>query len=95
MADVAARTGNSTTTSSTSGGSGSGSGPGWGSRLVTFYHGVMAEMRKVTWPDRAQVRSATIAIIIFVMLLGLFITFLDFVLQGILIKMIPSLFAGR
>ena len=95
MADVAARTGNSTTTSGTTGGSGSGSGPGWGSRLVTFYHGVMAEMRKVTWPDRAQVRSATIAILIFVMLLALLITFMDFVLQGILIKMIPSLFAGR
>ena len=55
----------------------------------------MAEMRKVTWPDLPQVRSATIAIIIFVLLLGLFITLLDFVLQGILIKAIPSLFAGR
>ena len=61
----------------------------------TFYHGVMAEMRKVTWPDLPQVRSATIAIIIFVLLLGLVITLLDFVLQGILIKLIPSLFAGR
>ena len=70
-------------------------GPGIGSRLVAFYHGVMAEMRKVTWPDFPQVRSATIAIIIFVLLLGLFITILDFVLQGILIKAIPSLFAGR
>ena len=64
-------------------------------RLVAFYHGVMAEMRKVTWPDFPQVRSATIAIIIFVLVLGLFITILDFVLQGILIKAIPSLFAGR
>jgi preprotein translocase subunit SecE len=91
MADAVARTG----TSGGSGGAGSNNGPGMGGRLVTFYHGVMAEMRKVTWPDRAQVRSATIAIIIFVMLLGLFITVLDFVLQGILIKMIPSLFAGR
>jgi preprotein translocase subunit SecE len=70
-------------------------GPGIGTRLVAFYHGVMAEMRKVTWPDFPQVRSATIAIIIFVLLLGLFITILDFVLQGILIKAIPSLFAGR
>ena len=67
--------------------------PGLGTRLVDFYHGVMAEMRKVTWPDFPQVRSATIAIIIFVLLLGLFITLLDFVLQGILIKAIPSLFA--
>jgi preprotein translocase subunit SecE len=69
--------------------------PGLGSRLVDFYHGVMAEMRKVTWPDFPQVRSATIAIIIFVLLLGLFITLLDFVLQGILIKALPSLFGGR
>jgi len=70
-------------------------GPGLGSRLIAFYHGVMAEMRKVTWPDLPQVRSATIAIIIFVLLIGLFITILDFVLQGILIKAIPGLFAGR
>jgi preprotein translocase subunit SecE len=69
--------------------------PGIVARLVAFYHGVMAEMRKVTWPDFPQVRSATIAIIIFVLVLGLFITILDFVLQGILIKAIPSLFAGR
>ena len=52
-------------------------------------------MKKVTWPDLPQVRSATISIIIFVLILGLFITILDFVLQGVLIKMIPSLFAGR
>ena len=81
-------------------GSGSGSGPtdkgpGMGTRLVDFYHGVMAEMKRVTWPDLPQVRSATIAIIIFVLVLGLFITMLDFVLQGILIKWIPQLFGGR
>ncbi|MBV8818385.1 MAG: preprotein translocase subunit SecE [Acidobacteriaceae bacterium] len=64
-------------------------------KLRDFYNGVMVEMRKVTWPDVPQVRSATISIIIFVLLLGLFITLLDFVLQGVLIKLIPSLFAGR
>ncbi len=62
--------------------------------LVAFYHGVIAEMKKVTWPDLPQVRSATIAIILFVLLLGLFITLLDFILQGILIKVIPSFIAG-
>ncbi len=71
------------------------SAPGLGKRIITFYQGVMVELRKVTWPDFPQVRQATIAIIIFVLLLGLVITLLDFVLQGILIKMIPSLFAGR
>jgi preprotein translocase subunit SecE len=88
MADAVARTGSS------AGGSGtSGEKPSFVSRVVAFYHGVMAEMRKVTWPDVPQVRSATVAIIIFVLLLGLFITLLDFALQGILIKGIPSLFA--
>jgi preprotein translocase subunit SecE len=92
MADAVARPGAAGTSGSSGG---SGATPGMISRLVAFYHGVMAEMRKVTWPDLPQVRSATVAIIIFVLLLGLFITILDFALQGILIKGIPSLFAGR
>ena len=70
-------------------------GPGTWERLVAFLRGVNAEMKKVTWPDLPQVRSATISIIIFVLLLALMITLMDFVLQGILIKAIPSLFAGR
>jgi preprotein translocase subunit SecE len=106
MADVVARPGAAGTAGARSGGSATGGGsggsggsgvtkPGMVARLVDFYHGVMAEMRKVTWPDLPQVRSATIAIIIFVLLLGLAITIMDFALQGILIKGIPSLFAGR
>jgi preprotein translocase subunit SecE len=64
-------------------------------RLVAFYHGVIAELRKVTWPDRPQVRQATIAIIIFVLLIALAITVLDWLLGSVLVKLIPSLFAGR
>jgi len=91
MADAVARP---------AGGSGGGSSkdggePGFGGKLVNFYHGVIAEMKKVTWPDVTQVRQATISIIIFVLILGLLITILDFALQGILIRGIPSLFAGR
>ena len=79
-----------------SGGPGNTSGSsGSGNKLVGFYNGVMAEMRKVTWPDRMQVWKATYTIIVFVLLIGLLITLLDFVLQAILIKGIPSLFAGR
>jgi preprotein translocase subunit SecE len=96
MAEAVARP----TTSGTSGGpggtnSGSTKEPGIFAKLVAFYHGVMNEMRKVTWPDMVQVRSATISIIIFVLILGLLITFMDFIFTGILIKLIPSLFAGR
>ena len=63
------------------------------SAVVGLYHDVVAEMRKVTWPDRPQVQQATIAIIIFVLIVGLAIFLLDVALQGILVKLIPSLFA--
>jgi preprotein translocase SecE subunit len=63
--------------------------------IPSFYQAVMAEMRKVTWPEFADVRRATIAIIIFVLLLGLFIWLLDVALQGLLVRVIPSLFSGR
>ena len=63
--------------------------------IPSFYQAVMAEMKKVTWPEIPDVRRATIAIIAFVLLLGLFIWVMDVVLQQLLVKLIPSLFAGR
>ena len=63
--------------------------------IPSFYQSVVAEMRKVTWPEVPDVRRATIAIIVFVLLLGLFIWLLDVVLQQVLVNAIPSLFSGR
>ncbi len=68
--------------------------PGLGTRLVTFYHDVIAEMKKVTWPDRAQLQSATIQIIIFVLLLGAVIALLDVALQALLVRL-PAMLIGR
>ena len=62
-------------------------------RLVAFYHEVMAEMHKVTWPDLDQLRDATIKIVIFVLILGAIIALMDVILQQVLVKLIPSLFA--
>jgi preprotein translocase subunit SecE len=64
------------------------------SRLVQFYHDVQDEMRKVTWPDRAQLKDTTIKIIIFVLFMGAVIGLIDLLLQTILVRGIPSLF-GR
>ena len=61
-------------------------------RVVQFYHDVMAEMRKVTWPDRAQLQDATIKIIIFVLFLGAVIGLMDVGLQFILIRLPQLLF---
>ena len=63
--------------------------------IPSFYQAVMAEMRKVTWPEFNDVRRATIAIIVFVLLLGLVIYLMDIVLQGLLGNLIPSLVVGR
>jgi preprotein translocase subunit SecE len=71
----------------------SGRAAGFLRSVVTLYNDVLAEMRKVTWPDLPQVRQATIAIIIFVLLVGLAIFLLDVALQGVLVRLIPSLFA--
>jgi len=64
-------------------------------RLVQFYHDVQDEMRKVTWPDRAQLKDTTIKIIIFVLFLGAVIGAIDLILQLILVQGIPSLFSRR
>ena len=63
--------------------------------IPSFYQAVMAEMKKVTWPEVPDVRRATIAIIAFVLLLGLFIWVMDVVLQQLLVNLVPSIFGGR
>jgi preprotein translocase subunit SecE len=63
--------------------------------IPAFYRSVVAEMKKVTWPEVPDVRRATIAIIIFVLLLGLFIYLIDALLGYVLVTLIPSLFTGR
>ena len=63
-------------------------------RLVAFYNEVMTEMKKVTWPDRAQLQQATIQIIIFVLVLGAIIAILDVALQALLVR-VPAMLTGR
>jgi preprotein translocase subunit SecE len=70
-------------------------GPNFVVRVNTFYHEVMTELKKVTWPDRPQTIDATWRIIVFVLLLGLLIWLIDLILQGVLVRGIPALFTGR
>jgi len=62
---------------------------------IDYYHSVMAEMHKVTWPDRQHVRQATQGIIIFVLAIGAMISLMDVALNGVLIQLLPRLFSGR
>jgi preprotein translocase subunit SecE len=64
------------------------------SRMMTLYHQVVAEMKKVTWPDVGQVRQLSIGVIVLSLFIGLVIWVMDVVLQQVLVKWIPSLFGG-
>jgi preprotein translocase subunit SecE len=64
-------------------------------RVASFYQEVVTEMRKVTWPDREQLKDTTIKILIFVLFLAAVLGLVDLLLQLILVQGIPSLFAGR
>ncbi|HEX6535541.1 MAG TPA: preprotein translocase subunit SecE [Gemmatimonadaceae bacterium] len=61
-------------------------------QTTEFLKEVRTEMNKVTWPDRAQLRQATIAIVIFVLVIAGFIAIMDVVLQAVLVRGIPALF---
>ena len=63
-------------------------------RIVDLYNEVLAEMKKVTWPDVGQVRQLSIGVIVLSLFIGLVIWGMDVVLQNVLVKWIPSLFGG-
>ena len=63
--------------------------------IPEFYNEVVAEMGKVTWPDRAQLKDTTIKLIIFVLFIGAVIGLIDLVMQLVLVQGLPSLFKGR
>lgn len=66
----------------------------WVQRLVAFYHDVMGEMKKVTWPDVPQVRQLAIGVIVLSLFIGGLIALMDVILQQVLVRWIPSLFGG-
>ena len=63
-------------------------------RLITFYQEVVAEMKKVTWPDMQQVRQLSIGVIVLSLFIGAVIALMDVVFQAIFVRGLPSLIGG-
>lgn len=63
-------------------------------RVVNFYNEVVVEMKKVTWPERPQVTQLSIGVIGLSLFIGAVIWLLDLILQGVLVRGIPSLFGA-
>ena len=58
----------------------------------TFVDECVAEMQKVTWPDRDQLRSATWVVILFTILISLVIWVMDLVSRLVLVDFIMGVF---
>lgn len=49
-------------------------------RLKTFIDESVTELKKVTWPPKKEALKASYAVIIFVIVLGVFLGIVDFIL---------------
>jgi preprotein translocase SecE subunit len=61
-------------------------------RVRSYTSEVVAEMRRVTWPDQGQVKQLSIGVIILSLAIGAVIGILDVILQVVLVSWLPSLF---
>ncbi len=61
--------------------------------LQKFTEEVQVEMRRVTWPDREQLRNATAVILVFVLVMAAIIGLMDTVFAG-LVRLIVRTFGG-
>lgn len=53
-------------------------------RLKEFLEGVRSELRRVAWPDRKLVLKATVSVIIFSLVIGIYLWVLDLAFTRIL-----------
>lgn len=51
------------------------------SKLVSFWNGVKAEFKKITWPDKDDLLKQSVAVVIISVVVGAIITVLDFGIQ--------------
>lgn len=63
-------------------------------RMRVFYNEVVAEMKRVTWPDWPQVRQLSIGVIALSLFIGAVIWLMDVVLQQIFVRWLPAIFGS-
>jgi preprotein translocase subunit SecE len=53
-------------------------------RIRRYFDEVWSELKKVSWPTREQVRTLTVLVFAISFVVGLYITILDQIFQGLL-----------
>jgi preprotein translocase subunit SecE len=59
-------------------------------RIRQFINESWSELKKVSWPTREQVRNLTVLVFAVSFVVGLYITALDFVFQGLIGFLVQS-----
>lgn len=59
------------------------------SKIITFIREARDELKKVTWPDRDEVTSFTAVVLVAVIIISIFLWFVDTLLMS-LIKLVIS-----
>ena len=69
-------------------------GMGWGPRkfneLKSFFAEVRAELKKVTWPSKAEVKNTTVVVILTTVFFGFYLYGLDIVFNWLLRRVMGS-----
>ena len=65
---------------------------GFAGRTVSYLREVQNEVRKVSWPSLEDLRKSTVAIILFVIALGVIIGIIDWVWSLVLVTGLGRLF---
>lgn len=63
----------------------------WYKRFLPFLREVKAEVKKVTWPSRAEVYSTTLVVIIATIFFGFYLYFMDLIFSWV-IRRIETIF---
>ncbi len=61
-------------------------------KAKTFMEECVAEMERVTWPDRDQLRNATWVVILFTLLISAVIWIMDIISRAVIVDFIMGLF---
>jgi len=61
--------------------------PRWYKRMWAFFRDAKAELKKVTWPSRAEVTSTTIVVIVATVFFGFYLFFMDAVFSWAITKL--------
>jgi preprotein translocase subunit SecE len=49
---------------------------------ISFFTGIKAEFKKISWPDRQSIVKQSIAVVLISIAMGLLIAVLDFIIQN-------------